>query len=164
MWKGEMLLQEKLLEWGSGLCLCGEHGGVCSPWDSRLGHPGEQFPPELEKLQSELSTHCPGWKKSPGGLRLPPELSRLWEWWDKSRPGTALFKTSWTIFWEEWERWTTTCLQPPMSPEQQWHLVMNSPFPLGKAGFLLSALLVLVMHVKLLWEKPAEGCSDEKEH
>lgn len=64
---------------GSGLCHCGERGGGCSPWDSRLGpvqgHPGEQFPPQLEKLFSELSTHCPSWKKSPRGLRLPPKLS-----------------------------------------------------------------------------------------
>lgn len=56
------------------------------------------------------------------------------------------------------------CLQPPTSLEQQWHLVMKGPFPLGKFGFLLSALLALVMYGKLLWEKPAEGCNDEKEH
>lgn len=49
-------------------------------------------------------------------------------------------------------------------PDQQWHLVMNCPFPLEKAGFLLSALLALVMDRKLLWEKPAEGCDNAKEH
>lgn len=28
MWKGEVLLQEKKMGWGSGLCHCGECGGV----------------------------------------------------------------------------------------------------------------------------------------
>lgn len=74
------MLQEKM-GWGSGLCHSGECGGVCSAWHSRLGpvqgHPGEQFPPGLEKLLPELPTHCPGWKKSLRGLRLPPKLSRI---------------------------------------------------------------------------------------
>lgn len=63
---------------GSGHCLCGEHGGVCSPWDSRLGpvqgHPGEQFPPGLEKLQLNSPLTVLVGKR---GLRVPPELSRL---------------------------------------------------------------------------------------
>lgn len=53
---------------------------------------------------------------------------------------------------------------PRVSPEQQRHLVMNGPFPLGKDGFLLSTLFALVMYRKLLWEKPTESCNDGKDY
>lgn len=42
--------------------------------------------------------------------------------------------------------------------------MMNGPFPLGKDGFPLSTLFALVMYIRLLWEKPTEGCNDGKDY